>query len=82
MAMRNFWIEGQIDGRKTQITGGPQGSGGGFSLVVYQRDKGASKVGVRVSGRVVNGELILDVDPGELNARVENTGNVRVVSER
>jgi hypothetical protein len=83
MAMRNFWIEGNVDGRRTQITGGPQGSGGGFSLVVYQRENNTSKVGVRVTGRVVNGELILDVDPGTVkNVRVENNGGFRAVSER
>ena len=83
MAMRNFWIEGDIDGRKTTLTGGPQGSGGGFSLVVYMRDKGMSKVGVRVRGSVVNGELILDVDPGTVdNVRVENDGSMRMTSER
>jgi hypothetical protein len=83
MAMRNFWIEGDVDGRRTSLTGGPQGAGGGFSLVVYQREKGQSKVGVRVTGRVVDGELILDVDPGTVrNVRVENNGGFRATSER
>ena len=84
MAMRNFWIEGQIDGRKSRITGGPQSSGGGFDLTVYQRDDGESKVGARITGRVVNGELILDVDPGAgvSNVRVENSGGFRVATER
>ena len=84
MATRNFWIEGQVDGRKTQLTGGPQSSGGGFDLTVYQRDEGLSRVGVRITGRVVNGELILDVDPGAFvrNVRVENRGGFRVTTER
>ena len=83
MAMRNFWIEGDVDGRRTSLTGGPQGAGGGFSLTVYQREDGNSKVGVRVRGSVVNGELILDVDPGTVkNVRVENSGGFRATSER
>jgi hypothetical protein len=83
MAMRNFWIEGDVDGRRTSLTGGPQSAGGGFSLTVYQRDEGESKVGARLTGRVVNGELILDVDPGaSVNVRVENSGGFRVVTER
>jgi len=83
MAMRNFWIEGDVDGRKTSLAGGPQGAGGGFSLIVYQREDGDSKVGVCVRGNVVNGELILDVYPGTVkNVRVENNGGFRATSKR
>jgi hypothetical protein len=83
MSMRNFWIEGQIDGRKTEITGGPSGADGGFALTVYQRDAGESKVGARLTGRVVDGELILDVDPGAfVRVRVENSGSFRVTTDR
>jgi len=50
MAMRNFWIEGRVDGRKSEISGGPQSKDGGFSLVVYMRDEGTSKAAVKVEG--------------------------------
>lgn len=52
MATRNFWIEGRVDGRKSEITGGPQRKDGGFSLVVYMRDEGTSKAAVKVEGYV------------------------------
>lgn len=50
MAMRNFWIEGEIDGRKTKLTGGPVRKDGGFKLVVYVRDGGESVPAFEVSG--------------------------------
>jgi len=65
MAMRNFWIEGDIDGRRTMLTGGPRSKDGGFGLTVYVRDKGSSETAVRVSGRAArDGRLILNVTPG------------------
>jgi hypothetical protein len=42
MAMRNWWIEATIDGRKTKLAGGPQAKNGGFTLTVQQRSKGKS----------------------------------------
>jgi len=59
MAMRNFWLEGNIDGRKSPITGGPQSKDGGFRLNVRMRDNGESVVGLRIEGRVVDHQLIL-----------------------
>lgn len=38
--VRNFWIEAEIDGRKTPIKFGPQGEDGGFSLIVFMRIDG------------------------------------------
>lgn len=40
MAVRNWWIEVEIDGRKTKLCGGPQSKDGGFTLKIHQRDKG------------------------------------------
>ena len=66
MAMRNFWIEGNVDGRRSQITGGPQNKEGGFSLVVHMRDEGESKVGVKLDGFVDSeGRLHLKGDIGD-----------------
>ena len=33
MAVRNFWIDGSIDGRATDVTGGPRSRDGGMSYV-------------------------------------------------
>lgn len=65
MAMRNFWIEGCVDGRRTGLTGGPRAKDGGFNLTVYVRDNGSSETAVRVTGRATrDGKLILNVTPG------------------
>lgn len=40
MAVRNFWIEVEIDGRKTKLTGGPVGKNGGMRINLYQRSNG------------------------------------------
>ena len=37
--VHNFWIEIDIDGRKERIKVGPESADGGFTMVIYQRDK-------------------------------------------
>ncbi len=50
MAMRNWWIEVTIDGRKTKLQGGPRAKDGGFTLTVRQRDNGESVGVLRLDG--------------------------------
>ena len=38
--VRNFWIEAEIDGRKTTLSGGPQRKDGGMEICLTQRDNG------------------------------------------
>jgi len=76
MATRNFWIEGRVDGRKSEISGGPQSKDGGFSLVVYMRDEGTSKVGVKLDG-FVDGEGRL-----HLKGDIGDSKGFEVVTER
>lgn len=38
--MRNFYVDGEIDGRKTHVTGGPQSRNGEMNLTITQRDHG------------------------------------------
>ena len=61
MAVRNFRIECEIDGRKTKLSGGPQGKEGGFKLTVYIRDKGKSVHGCALVGRVNQDSLQLEI---------------------
>ncbi|HCJ37848.1 MAG TPA: hypothetical protein DHV37_05925 [Erysipelotrichaceae bacterium] len=42
MALRNFWLDGHIDGRESRICGGPRSKDGGMTLVLDQRDEGCS----------------------------------------
>lgn len=50
MAIRNFWIECEIDGRKTTLTGGPQAKDGGFYLTIKMRDNGGITTPLEISG--------------------------------
>lgn len=50
MAIRNFWVEADIDGRSTTLAGGPRSRTGGFELTVKVRDAGAIKVAAEVRG--------------------------------
>ena len=40
MAVRNFYVEAIIDGRETDLGGGPRAKDGGTSINFYQRHHG------------------------------------------
>lgn len=50
--VRNFWVEVEIDGRKTILRGGPAAKNGGFKATFYQRSNGGKKVASIVTGSV------------------------------
>jgi len=50
--VRNFWITVDVDGSKKQVATGPKGAGGGFSLVICQREKGDILRAMEVEGRI------------------------------
>ena len=77
MAVRNFWVEALIDGRKTKLSGGPRGKHGGFSLTVFQRSQGGITRALIVDGFAnEEGELNLSVRNGE------DTQKLRITTER
>lgn len=41
MAVRPFYIESDIEGRKTNLAGGPKSGQGDMTTSVYQRDEGS-----------------------------------------
>jgi hypothetical protein len=59
--VRNFWIEGRVDGRKEPIGAGPRAKDGGFYLTIRIRENGAiSDKKLCISGGVgVTGDLYL-----------------------
>ena len=62
MAVRNWWIEADVDGRKTPLSGGPRSKDGGFQLTIYQRVKGNIDNPYRISGFTKrNGYLVCQV---------------------
>ena len=52
--VRNFWVDAEIDGRRTYLSGGPQRKDGGFTLSVKVRDRGGIAKALLVSGRVLS----------------------------
>lgn len=68
---RNFWVDTDIDGRESSLSGGPRSATGGFSQVVYMRGEGGTvETALRITGEAfANGELRLYVTPGESSHR-------------
>ena len=75
MAVRNFWVNGKVDGQRTGFGGGPLRKDGGFSMTIKQRDNGEIVTAAMIEGFVANGELVLMVD-------VKGQDMVRFVTER
>ena len=69
MAVRNFYVEADIDGRQTTLGGGPASKTGEMTVRIHQRDDGGlvSDV-VKVRCRERNGILTTEVynNKGEL----------------
>lgn len=62
MATRNWWISAAIDGRKTEMSGGPQDKDGGFSMTIFQRSEGQGIMVAKISGFATDdGKLSLTV---------------------
>jgi len=40
MAVRNFWVDVTVDGRQTDLSGGPRSKDGGMRATFYVRDSG------------------------------------------
>lgn len=82
--VRNYWLELEIDGRKTRVETGPRAKDGGFSLNIYMRNKGnVTKIG-RLIGMPPdnNGKLHLKFIPNRHPNHVEMTGYVRIETSR
>lgn len=86
MAMRNFWVEGNIDGRETVLSGGPRAKDGGMNIKIFQRSEGQSRKAVEVNCYVgSDGEtLITHIQPSDKGCQVEvlSNGTIRVTSKR
>ena len=59
--VRNFWIEGLIDGRESNLVGGPKSKDGGFDIDIYQRDNGAVTNPLVITGRAFGDTLSLAI---------------------
>lgn len=50
MAIRNFWIDLEVDDRATSVEAGPRAKDGGFRLNILMRDSGAKRKVLYVEG--------------------------------
>ena len=73
MAVRNFWIDASIDGRKTELAGGPASKEGGMNVVIKQRSNGGIVKAAVINCYEVDGNLVTDIvnNDGELVATFE-----------
>lgn len=60
--VRNWWIECNIDGRKSQFSGGPRNGKDGFDMIIHQREDGEVVIGANITGRCIDGKLYLIVN--------------------
>lgn len=62
MATRNFYINADIDGRATNLTGGPAGKTSGMSVTITQRDDSSIKTACVIDAQAYeNGRLELKI---------------------
>lgn len=62
MAVRNFYVEASIDGRRTTLAGGPASRTGGMVVHIHQRNDGSAELdAVRIKCYENNGNLITEV---------------------
>lgn len=59
---KNFYIEANIDGRKSKLKGGPQAKDGGFDMSVKILQKGEIKTAIMITGSAdEDGDLLLEI---------------------
>ena len=59
--VRNFWFEASVDGKEKDLASGPRNKDGGFSITIYQRDKGSVRKALYVDGFGGGGTNVLTV---------------------
>lgn len=69
MAVRNFYLKAQIDGRETLIGSGPRSRDGGMDVYIYQRHNcgGSSYPVLKIYSRAFGDKLITYVVDEEGN---------------
>lgn len=81
--VRNFWIELNVDGKRTRIATGPRNKDGGFELTVYQRDKGDVRKALYLSGYAhSDGLLRLTIDPDMPVRTYDDSASGSIVTTR
>lgn len=61
MAVRNFWINVSVDGKKNDIATGPRSKNGGMQINLFLRQNGQSKKAITILCTEDSGQLLIDV---------------------
>jgi len=70
--VRNFWIAANIDGRQSNLSGGPKSKDGGFSMSIQIRDDGDVLDALHIRGYRSGNDIILTVRPqADVSERIE-----------
>lgn len=75
MSVRNFWIDAEIDGRKTDLSGGPRSKDGGMRITIFQREEGAISKALVINCTAQEDELVTYVT-------THSQGTIRVITKR
>jgi hypothetical protein len=61
--VRNFWLKGIMDGRRSPIRGGPRARDGGLTLTLYQRSGGEVRAALSLHCLAhSDGTLVVEVE--------------------
>ena len=61
MAVRNFYIDADIPGRATRLTGGPRNSKDGMFIKLYVREDGSITEALKIDCTVDNNLLYISI---------------------
>ncbi len=60
MAVRNFWLTAEVDGKKEPVATGPRSSDGGMTVKLFVRDNGESRRAVTLEcDASADGQLVI-----------------------
>ncbi len=81
--VRNFFVRGEVDGRRSKISGGPRARDGGLTLTLYQRDGGEVELALKVHCFACsNGTLRLEVVPALPWKFADSNGKLHIETKR
>lgn len=62
--VRNFFVRGEVDGRRSLVCGGPRARDGGLTLTLYQRSSGEVETALKLYCIArSNGTLLVEAEP-------------------
>lgn len=76
MAVRPFFIEADIEGRRTTLKGGPQRKDGEMSVSIYQRSKGEITTACTIKSYLEKDKSVVGDTPKLCTSIYDNNGDL------